>query len=188
VSLEYRTGELLKARFIAHVAEIGQISHGSLVRDILVACGLCLGHDRFYGPIVEERALDPSCFKIARGQFGSAASVLGAAVVSCPTPPRVGACEGGRGFQVRYCAGYCNHGLGRSGVRSVLGSGDYFAFLSIWVAYAMLLLVPWFVGRHLEHASDLGFWTLPLTDGSLNARFTILLFSPWRISRIPSFQ
>jgi hypothetical protein len=33
-----------------------------------------------------------------------------------------------------------------------LGSGDYFAFLSIWVAYAMLLLVPWFVGRHLEHA------------------------------------
>jgi hypothetical protein len=34
----------------------------------------------------------------------------------------------------------------------LLGSRDYFAFLSIWVAYAMLLLVPWFVGRHLEHA------------------------------------
>jgi hypothetical protein len=34
----------------------------------------------------------------------------------------------------------------------LLGSGDYFAFLSIWVAYAMLLLVPWFVGRRLEHA------------------------------------
>jgi uncharacterized membrane protein len=31
-------------------------------------------------------------------------------------------------------------------------SEDYFAFLSIWVAYAMFLLVPWFVGRHLEHA------------------------------------
>jgi uncharacterized membrane protein len=33
----------------------------------------------------------------------------------------------------------------------LLGSGDYFAFLSIWVAYAMFLLVPWFVGRYLEH-------------------------------------
>jgi hypothetical protein len=32
----------------------------------------------------------------------------------------------------------------------LLGSGDYFAFLSIWVAYVMFLLVPWFVGRHLE--------------------------------------
>jgi uncharacterized membrane protein len=31
-------------------------------------------------------------------------------------------------------------------------SEDYFAFLSIWVAYAMFLLVPWFVGRGLEHA------------------------------------
>jgi hypothetical protein len=34
----------------------------------------------------------------------------------------------------------------------LLGSGDYFAFLSIWIAYAMFLLVPWFVGRHLEQA------------------------------------
>jgi len=33
----------------------------------------------------------------------------------------------------------------------LLGSGDYFAFLSIWVAYVMFLLVPWLVGRHLEH-------------------------------------
>jgi len=31
-------------------------------------------------------------------------------------------------------------------------SGDYFAFLSIWIAYAMFVLVPWFVGRHLEQA------------------------------------
>jgi len=34
----------------------------------------------------------------------------------------------------------------------LLGSGDYFAFLSIWIAYAMFLLVPWFVGRRLEQA------------------------------------
>jgi hypothetical protein len=33
----------------------------------------------------------------------------------------------------------------------LLGSGDYFAFLSIWVAYAMFLLVQPFVGRYLEH-------------------------------------
>jgi len=32
----------------------------------------------------------------------------------------------------------------------LLRSGDYFAFLSIWIAYAMFVLVPWFVGRHLE--------------------------------------
>ena len=32
----------------------------------------------------------------------------------------------------------------------LLGSGDYFAFLSIWVAYVMFMLVPWFVGRHLQ--------------------------------------
>ena len=31
-------------------------------------------------------------------------------------------------------------------------SGDYFAFLSIYVAYAMFVLVPWFVGRQLEQA------------------------------------
>jgi hypothetical protein len=34
----------------------------------------------------------------------------------------------------------------------LLGSGDYFTFLSIWVAYVMLILVPWLVGRHLQHA------------------------------------
>lgn len=32
------------------------------------------------------------------------------------------------------------------------GSADYFAFASIWVAYVMFLLVPWLVGRQLEHA------------------------------------
>lgn len=32
----------------------------------------------------------------------------------------------------------------------LLGSGDYFTFLSIWIAYAMFLLLPWFVGRRLE--------------------------------------
>ena len=34
----------------------------------------------------------------------------------------------------------------------LLGSGDYFTFLSIWVAYVMFILVPWLVGRHLQHA------------------------------------
>ena len=33
----------------------------------------------------------------------------------------------------------------------LLGSGDYFVFLSIWLAYVMFLLVPWLVGRHLGH-------------------------------------
>jgi hypothetical protein len=33
----------------------------------------------------------------------------------------------------------------------LLGSGDYFAFLSIWVAYVMFLLFPWLVGRRAEH-------------------------------------
>jgi len=37
----------------------------------------------------------------------------------------------------------------------LFGSGDYFAFLSIWIAYAMFVLVPWFVGRHLKQAHDL---------------------------------
>ena len=32
----------------------------------------------------------------------------------------------------------------------LFGSLDYFAFLSIWVAYAMFILVPWFLGRRLE--------------------------------------
>jgi len=36
---------------------------------------------------------------------------------------------------------------------SLLGSGDYFTFLSIWVAYVMFILVPWLVGRHPQHAS-----------------------------------
>jgi uncharacterized membrane protein len=35
----------------------------------------------------------------------------------------------------------------------LFGSGDYFAFLSIWVAYAMFVLVPWFAGRHLQRTS-----------------------------------
>ena len=34
----------------------------------------------------------------------------------------------------------------------LLGSGDYFTFLSIWVAYVMFVLVPWLVGRHLQQA------------------------------------
>ena len=34
----------------------------------------------------------------------------------------------------------------------LLGSGDYFAFLSIWVAYVIFLLVPWLMGRRLEYA------------------------------------
>jgi hypothetical protein len=29
---------------------------------------------------------------------------------------------------------------------ALLGGGDYFAFLSIWVSYAMFVLVPWLVG------------------------------------------
>jgi uncharacterized membrane protein len=32
----------------------------------------------------------------------------------------------------------------------LFGSGDYFAFLSVWVAYVMFVLVPWFAGRHLQ--------------------------------------
>ena len=32
----------------------------------------------------------------------------------------------------------------------LLRSGDYFAFLSIWIAYVMLVLVPWILGRRLE--------------------------------------
>lgn len=31
----------------------------------------------------------------------------------------------------------------------LLGGADYFAYLSIWVAYALFVFVPWFVGRQL---------------------------------------
>jgi hypothetical protein len=51
VSLEYRTGELLKARFIAHVAEIAQISHRSLVRDVFV--GFVWGMIVFMVPLLK---------------------------------------------------------------------------------------------------------------------------------------
>jgi hypothetical protein len=34
----------------------------------------------------------------------------------------------------------------------LFGSTDYFAFLSIWIAYAMFVLVPWFAGKRLEKA------------------------------------
>ena len=30
------------------------------------------------------------------------------------------------------------------------GSLDYFSYASIWIAYALFLLVPWLVGRRLE--------------------------------------
>jgi hypothetical protein len=33
---------------------------------------------------------------------------------------------------------------------ALLGGGDYFAFLSIWVSYAMFVLVPWLVGLKIE--------------------------------------
>jgi hypothetical protein len=33
----------------------------------------------------------------------------------------------------------------------LFGSGDYFAFLSIWVAYLMFALLPWLVGGRMEH-------------------------------------
>ena len=34
----------------------------------------------------------------------------------------------------------------------LLGSVDYFAFLSIWIAYAMFVIVPWLLGRNLGQA------------------------------------
>ena len=34
----------------------------------------------------------------------------------------------------------------------LLGSGDYFTFLSIWVANVMFILVPWFVGTSATSA------------------------------------
>jgi hypothetical protein len=32
----------------------------------------------------------------------------------------------------------------------LFGSADYFAYLSIWFAYALFLAIPWLVGRKLE--------------------------------------
>ena len=32
----------------------------------------------------------------------------------------------------------------------LFAGGDYFAYLSIWVAYVLFLIVPWLTGRYLE--------------------------------------
>jgi hypothetical protein len=187
VSLEYRTGELRKRRPVAYDVEVELGQRHWLCGD-LVACGLCLGHDCLHGASAEECAIDSSCFKVARGQPCPSAAVFRDAVVSCSTLSLIYAWKGGRGSQVRYRACPRNYSSGHIGVRSLVWIGRLLRF-PLYLGCLLDVCVSSMVcgrtyGAHVvSQVSGSSF-----IDGTFAARFTILLFSPSRTSRIPFSQ